>query len=235
METSLHRQLKELYAARGARQEVPLDRYRIDVVLRGRLVEIQHGSLAAIRDKVGALVREHRVTVVKPIVTRKLLIKQASRGGRVVSRRASPKRGRLLDIFGELVYFTRVYPHPNLTLEVPLVEIEEYRYPGHGRRHRHRRSDYQVEDQKLLRLDQVHQFRSAPDLLTVLPGPLPRPFHTGHLAELLGVPRWLAQQVAYCFRETGAARPVGRQGNTRLYELAGSASRSPRTVRRRTA
>ena len=30
------------------------------------------------------------------------------------------------------VHFTRVFPHRRLTLEVVLIEIEEWRYPGHG-------------------------------------------------------------------------------------------------------
>ena len=231
METSLHRQLKEVYAAEDAQVEVRLGRYRIDVVRDGRLVEIQHGSLAAIRDKIAALVRDHPVTVVKPIVARKLLIKQASRGGREVSRRASPKRGCLLDLFEELVYFTRVFPHRNLTVEVLLVEIEEYRFPGHGRRRYRRDNDFQVEDQKLVRIGQTHRFNTARDLLDVLPGPLPQPFHTGDLAELLGVSRWVAQRVAYCFRETGAAVEVGKTGNARLYELPAQ----PTRPRRKTA
>ncbi|MFT7644160.1 MAG: hypothetical protein ACI9G1_005926, partial [Pirellulaceae bacterium] len=137
METSLHRQLKDIYAKADAQLEVPLGRYRIDVVSDGDLVEIQHGSLAAIRDKVADLLaQDHRVLVVKPIVARKYLVKQDAKSGQVVSRRLSPKRGTVVDLFDELVYFTRVFPHKNLAIEVPLVEIEEYRYPGHGRRRR---------------------------------------------------------------------------------------------------
>ena len=41
-----------------------------------QLIEIQHGSLAAIRDKIRKLVENHRVLVVKPIVRQKLLVKQ---------------------------------------------------------------------------------------------------------------------------------------------------------------
>ena len=59
METSLHRQLKERYAVDGAEQEVRLDDYRIDVVSGDQLVEIQHGSLSAIRDKVRRLLKKH--------------------------------------------------------------------------------------------------------------------------------------------------------------------------------
>jgi hypothetical protein len=197
-----------------------LGKYRIDVVCGGRLVEIQHGSLAAIRDKVRALLGENRVTVVKPIVVRKLLVKRDAEGGPVRTRRLSPKRGRVLDLFDELVYFTRVFPHRRLTLEVPLVDIEEWRYPGHGRRRRWRERDHQVEDQKLVAVREVHRLRTARDLARLVPCKLPRRFHTGHLAEGLAVERWVAQRIAYCFRKMGAVRNVGKEGNALLYELA---------------
>jgi hypothetical protein len=219
METSLHQQLKQVYAPAGARLEVPLGRYRIDVVRCGELIEIQHGSLAAIRDKVGRLLKDHRVRVVKPIVARKHLVKRAAKGRRIVDRRLSPKRGSVLDLFDDLVYFTRVFPHPNLRLEVPLVEIEEWRYPGHGRRRRRRHNDHQVEDQKLLSVGKVYRFHRAGDLLRLLPKSLPKPFHTGHLADALRVDRWVAQRIAYCLRNVGAAVQTGKQGNALLYQL----------------
>lgn len=217
METSLHRQLKEHYAADAAAQEVACDGYRIDAMRGRQLIEIQHGSLAAIRDKVATLLERHRVTVVKPIVARKQLVKLNRRGGKVVESRLSPKRGSVLDLFDELVYFTRVFPHQRLTLEAALVEIEEVRYPGHGRRRRRRQRDFQIEDQRLVRMLEVMRFRTLADLRRLLPRQLPATFHTGHLSECLQIERWVAQRIAYCLRETGAIRPVGKQGNALLY------------------
>jgi len=217
METSLHRQLKQHYAAGSDQLEVVLGDYRIDAIRGKELIEIQHGSLAAIRDKIAELLTEHRVTVVKPIVARKTLVKLDGRGGEVVSRRLSPKRGQLLNLFDELVYFTRVFPHRRLTLEVALVEVEELRYPGHGRRRRHRENDFQVEDQRLLAIVETHRFRTLADLRKLLPRSLSATFHTGHLAQSLGVKRDIAQRIAYCLRETGAIHPVGKQGNAVLY------------------
>lgn len=220
METSLHRQLKEAYATGGAMVEVPLGSYRIDVVMNDELVEIQHGSLSAIRNKVRNLLDQHRVRVVKPLVIRKQLIQLDARHGRVVGRRLSPKTGTELELFHELVYFTKVFPHPNLTLDVPLVDIEEWRYPGHGRRRRWRRKgDFQIEDQKLVQVRKLLQFRTAVDLLQFFPPTLPDPFHTGHLAETLGIQRWVAQRIAYCLRHTNAAQEAGKKGNTRLYRF----------------
>jgi hypothetical protein len=232
METSLHRELKRIYAGDEARSEVRHGRYRIDVVHGDELVEIQHGSLAAIRDKIRELLETHSVRVVKPIVASKLLVKRSRKQGPVAERRWSPKQGTLLDVFDELVYFTKVFPHPRLTLEVVLVEIEEWRYPGHGRRRRYRKNDFVIEDQKLCKLQSVHRFRTAADLLALIPARLPAPFHTGQLSESLGVPRGIAQRIAYCLRQTGAVRLMGKQGNALLYELA-DASAAKR--RRRTA
>jgi hypothetical protein len=103
-------------------------------------------------------------------------------------------------------------------LEVPLVEIEEWRYPGHGRRRWRRPGDHQIEDQRLVNVLEVHRFRSASDLCCFLPRRLPRPFHTGQLAEHLGVQRWVAQRVAYCLREMGAVRVAGKSRGAWLYE-----------------
>ncbi len=216
METSLHRQLKEAYAARDGRLEVPLTGYRIDVVARGRLIEIQHGSLAAIRDKVRALLRDHHVLVVKPIVAKRWLVRRMGKRGRALGRRMSPKRGTIFELFDELVYFTQVFPHPNLVLEVPMVVIEEWRYHTPGRRWR----KYRVLDQKLIEVARIHQFQVPNDLARLIGCPLPVPFHTGDLAKALNVDRWWAQRIAYCLRQTGAIVPVGKQRNTRLYQLA---------------
>ncbi|NLE36443.1 MAG: hypothetical protein GX621_00295 [Pirellulaceae bacterium] len=221
METSLHRELKTLYAGDDARFEVVLNDYRIDVVNGDRLVEIQHGSLAAIRDKIRKLLARHDVTVVKPIVRGKLLVKQKKKGGKVVERRMSPKRGKLLDLFDELVHFTGVFPHKRLTLEVALVDIEEWRYPGHGRRRRWSERDHEIEDQRLVAVHETIRLRTAADLRAIIACEVPEPFHTGHLAEALGVKRWIAQRIAYCLRQTGATRQVGKQGNTLLYEFVG--------------
>jgi hypothetical protein len=217
METSLHRELKSVYGGAASRQEVPLAGYRIDVVDGDRLIEIQHGSLSAIRRKISDLVATYSVVVVKPIVERKTLVKLDQPGGEVIERRLSPKRGSLWDIFHELVYFTRVFPHPNLTLEVPLVEVEEWRYPGHGRRRRWRRNDYQVADEKLIAIRGRHAFRSQRDLLNLLPRGMPRRFDTGDLAAAASIPRWIAQRVTYCLRHAGALREVGKRGNAILY------------------
>ena len=219
METSLHRDLKTIYAGEHAQTEVRFGRYRIDVVDGERLIEIQHGSLAAIRRKILDLLATHQVHIVKPIILRKTLVKRRRANGRVAERRLSPKRGSLIDLFEELVYFRSVYPHPRLTIEAVLVEIEEWRLPGHGRRRRWRRNDHIVEDQKLLSIHEAQRIATAADLELLLPGPLPKVFDTKELATHYGLPRHIAQRIAYCMREMGSIVQVGKRRNSLIYEV----------------
>ena len=221
METTLHRQLKDYFRQSDSQLEVRLGRYRIDVVNGNRLVEIQRSGLASIRRKIQKLLEDgHVVDVVKPLIRRKRLIKLDSINGREVDRRWSPKKGSALSIFDELLYFTRVFPHPNLTLITPLIDIEEIRYPGQGKRRRRRKNAFQVKDQKILEMGEIVSYSTVRDLQKLLPKDLPRKFDTAELAQVLGIPRWEAQRIAYVLRKTFAAIETGKRGNAIVCRLA---------------
>lgn len=219
METSLHRQLKMLYSSSMSEQEVTVDGYRIDAVHDGRLVEIQYGSLGAIREKIRDLLENHDVLVVKPLAARKYLVNKTKRGGAVTSARYSPTKQTFYDLFDDLVHFVSVFPHPRLTIEAVLTEQEEHRVPTKKRRRRSK--GYRVEDRKLTSLGKRLQLATVNDLLSMLSPQLPTPFTTADIARTSEVPRWLAQKMAYCLRKTEATRIVGKQGNALLYCGAG--------------
>ncbi|MCG8651724.1 MAG: hypothetical protein MI861_17925 [Pirellulales bacterium] len=210
METSLHQQLKRCYAADDANTEVVMGRYRIDAVRDGELIEIQCASLAAIRAKCQNLLQRHQLRVVKPIVWRTRIIKMNKPSGPVTSRRMSPKRGSVLDVFDELIYFTRVFPHPNLTIDIPMVEVQQYRLPAKKRR-RHWHKDYKVHDVQLEAIDRHYELRQPADLLSILNWSGDGgDFNTADLARAIDRPRWVAQKIAYVLRKTGAIDTAGR-------------------------
>ena len=220
MEHSLHKELKSIYCCEDSRQEVVFGEYRIDVVdPRGTLVEIQHSSLSAIKTKCQHLLAANELLVVKPIVRKKQLVKLDCKGGNVLSSRKSPKQGNWLSVFEELVYFTDVFPSPNLTMEFLLVDIREIRYPGHGRRRRKRETDFQVQDLELIEIIDRSTIQNATDLFNWLPfDQIPREFDSGELATAMGASREDAQRIAYCLRETGAVRLKGKRGRSNLYQ-----------------
>ena len=222
MEHSIHRQLKSLYVTDTERHEVTVDGFRIDAVDEERLIEIQYGSLGAIRDKIRRLLRSHDVLVVKPLAERKQLLKRDVPEGPVVSTRKSPKKQTLWNLFDDLVHFVGVFPHPRLELEVLMTLQDEYRLPAEKKRRVSR--GYILEDRLLSEVTGRAMLRTGDDLLAMLPDAIrpperTEPFGTADLAAAAGISRPLARKVAYCLRRCGLAQVVGKEGNAILYQL----------------
>jgi hypothetical protein len=216
-ETSLHADLKDWYAQTNDRLEVPVDGFVVDIVRRDLLIEIQTRNFSALKTKLNALIQRHPTRLVFPIAQDKWIIRIDSDGKTQIGRRKSPKRGRVEHIFLELVRFPELIANRNFSLEVLLVQEEEIRLnDGQGS---WRRKGWSIQDRRLIKvLDQV-VFESPGEFARLLPSSMPQPFTTLDLARALHQPRYLAQKMAYCLREMGAIRQVGRQGNTLLYEV----------------
>jgi hypothetical protein len=214
-ENPLHAALKEWYAEPGDPIEVALDGYIIDIVHGEQLIEIQTGAFSPIGRKLSKLVIDHRVRLVHPIAVNKWIVKTGEEG-KVVSRRRSPKRGSLFDIFGPLVSIPHLLDHPHFELEVLLIEMEESQ--GYDGKRGWRRRGWVVTERRLLNVAERRVFTSAADLADLLPGDLPVPFTTADLAESLTITRRLAQQMAYCLRQMAQVDVVGKAGNAILYQ-----------------
>jgi hypothetical protein len=214
-ESSLHAALKTHYARSGGLQEVPVDGYLVDVVRQGLLIEIQTGNFTAIKDKLKALLDNHHLLLVYPVAQEKWIVRLPSEGNAPIGRRRSPKRGRVAEIFRELVRIPSLMTHPNLSLEVLLVREEEIRRnDGQGS---WRRKGWSIIDHRLLEIVHSHLFQTPQDLLTLIPESLPEPFTSKDLAAAMGVPRYLAQKAAYCLRNMQVITITGRRGRSYLY------------------
>lgn len=196
-----------------------MDGYRIDVVRGQQLVEIQHGSLAAIEAKaIHLLELGHELLVVKPLPARKYLVKRDKRGGGIISARYSPTRETVFSVFLEMVHFVRAFPHPSLTMEILMTEVEEHRVPTR----RKARKKFRVEDRLLKSIIGSYELRGTEDLIDLLPSTIPREFTTADIAREAGIPRWLAQKMAYCLRKAGGIELAGKVGNSLIYRIAGA-------------
>ena len=215
-EKPLHAALKAWYARPGDRLEVPVDGFVIDVVQGDLLVEIQTGNFSAIKSKLRQLTETHPLRLVYPVAREKWLLKRKD-GSQRMTRRKSPQRGRVTDVFWELVSFPRLLLHPNFSLEVVLIQEEEVRrYTG---RRRWRRGGWVTEERRLIKVVERHPFESAADVGALLPGDLAAPFTTADLAKRMEIRLKLAQKMAYCLRRMGAIRQVGKRGRAYLYTV----------------
>lgn len=215
-ETALHAALKQVVAEPGARFEVEVSGYVVDVVQAdGLLVEVQTGNFTAIRAKLGTLVRDHPLRLVYPIPARKWIIRRQADTLEPISRRRSPQKGSLCHLFYELVRIPRLLEQPNFTLEVVLTEEEEYRSFRQTRRRRRWR--WLADERRLVKVVERHLFTGPADLAALLPSSLPDTFDTADLAAGLQTPRRLAQKMVYCLRELSCLEIAGKAGNTLLY------------------
>ena len=226
-EKSLHAQLKQLYAAPGDLLEHPLDGYVVDIARPAAkdsgatdycCIEIQTRHLAAMKTKLGALLADRPVHVVFPIAEQRTIARMAA-GGDILSRRRSPKRGTIYDIFPELVSLPTLVHDPHFSLEVLLIHEEQiWRDDGLGSWRRRRWSIY---DRRLLATIMSVPLRCAEDFAALLPTNLGDGFDTRTLAAAIGQPVHVAQKMAYCLRHMGILAVRGKQGNSLLYARCG--------------
>ena len=215
-EKPLHASLKQWYARPGDRFEVPVDGFVIDIVRDDLLIEIQTRNFAAINAKLCKLTRSYEVRLVYPVVQEKWIVRSADDGSMWV-RRKSPKRGRLEDLFWELVSIPQLLSHPNFSLEVLMIRAEEVR--RYDRKRKRRRKDWVVEGRRLVDVLDRRLFVEAADWLAFVPEGL-QSFTTKDLAATAATRRDLAQKMAYCLRQARMIELIGRQGRANMYRVA---------------
>ena len=221
-ETSLHAALKTWYARPGDELEASVEGYQIDLRRGAQLIEIQTRNFAALKRKLTQLVEFYPVRLVHPIAQEKWIVRLGRDGVTPLTRRKSPRRGRVDQLFAELVSFPELVAHPNFTLEVLMTREEEILRPAgrsNGRRVSWRRKGWEICDRRLLGvIDQV-VLASPADFLRFLPDALPQPFTSRDLAVATGQSLYVVQKITYCLRKMGTIGSAGKRGGALLYTI----------------
>lgn len=213
-EKPLHAAIKQWYANSGDQVEVPVDGYKIDVVHGDLLVEIQTRQFNAIRRKLLDLSANHLVRLVYPIAVEKWIV-TIGEGESSQTRRKSPRRGKIEDLFKEMVYLPGLMKVNNFSLEVLLIEEEELRRKVSRRTFR-RKGWFKLES-RLIRVLERRVFHSPADLGALLPETLAQPFTTSELAKEIRQPLRLCYKMVYCLREMGVLQACGKRGRSVIY------------------
>lgn len=219
-ETSLHAALKAWYLLPGDQVEVPIEGFVVDIVRGELLIEIQTRHFSSIKQKLTRLTQRHPVRLVYPIPQEKWIVRLAADGLTPISRRKSPRRGRVEHLFLELVRFPKLVTQPNFSVEVLLTWEEEIWQDD--QRGSWRRKGWSIADRRLVDVVASILLESPSDFLALLPAELSNPFTTLNLARALRQPRYLAQKMAYCLRGMGVVEVVGKEGRAWLYSLVES-------------
>ncbi len=216
-EKPLHASLKEWYAQPGDQFEVKVDGFVIDIVRDDLLLEIQTGNFSSIKSKLIKLVHAHRIQLIYPIAQEKWIVKQSKDDSNSVTHRKSPKRGRVEDLFKEMVSFPHLLVNPNFSLEVLLTREEEVR--RYEEKRNWRRRGWSTQERRLLEVVDRKSFEGPEDLKKLIPEVLKESFTAKDLAEAVGISRQLAQKMAYCLRKARVVELTGKCDRANLYEI----------------
>jgi len=216
-EYSLHSEIKTWYSISKDDLEVKVkDGFVIDVIRDNLLIEIQTKNFSAIKKKLNKLIVDKQVRLVYPIAKVKWII-YVSKLGKIISRRKSPKKGKLVDLFYELVHLSYLVKHSNFSFEVLLIEEEEFRCnDGNGS---WRRRGASIKDRKLLTVSDRFVFENSQGFLRFLPFDIGKSFTNKLLMKKLGVSIKLAQKITYCFRKMDLISIIGKKRKELVFKV----------------
>jgi hypothetical protein len=216
-EFSLHSQIKNWYKQKEDRLEVKLENYIIDILRNDLLIEIQTRNFSSIRKKLEDLLITYQVRLVYPISKQKWIV-HTSESGQFIRKRKSPRKGKLIDLFYQMVYLPSFIINKNFSIEVLLIEEEEFRSnDGKGS---WRRRGASITDRKLLNVFERFIFKNSHDFLVFLPKNLEKYFTNKILALNLGISIKLAQKITYCLRKMGVISIVDKKGSQLIFQIS---------------
>ncbi len=215
-EKTLHAVLKHYFASGTDEHEIKIGRYVADIVGENGIIEIQTQGFDKLRDKLSAFLECARVTVVYPIAQTKWICWIDRETGHVTQKRKSPKTGTAFDAFFELYKIKQILGHPNLTICLVLLEVEEYRYLDGWSKDKKKGSS-RCERLPVKLIDEIY-LHSTKDYSDLIPGNLQMPFTTKDFAKALKIKLRASQVSLNILHDMGIVERVGKQGNAYLYE-----------------
>ncbi|MDR0402981.1 MAG: hypothetical protein LBH35_05255 [Treponema sp.] len=212
-ESSLHRALKFRYADPGKTEEERAGFVCDALGPGGEAIEIQTGNFGALKNKLPALAARGRTRLVYPVIVNKT-IELYDTAGNLISKRKSPRKGSLWDIFGELIYAPNLTLLRRLTVEIALVDATERRRDdGRGS---WRRKGVSIEDR---RLDLFHEsvvLRKKADWRRFLP--VSGEFTARELAAGARIRPVLARKTLYVLEKAGLVEKLRKEGRSWIYK-----------------
>ena len=215
-EKSLHAELIAHLAQPGDILEAEINRFRIDILRGDQIIEVQTRGLGKLKKKLAAVADDYQILVIYPIYQTKHIHK-IDHQGKTLSLRRSPKKGKLIEVFNELVNAPDLISHPNVSLSVIMIEGEElWLDDGEGS---WRRNKWSISDRKLLAVLNQYTLNQPADLLDLLPKALPAQFTNKDLSKTLRVSPRLAGKISYTLRKVDLIQITGKQGRANLFEI----------------
>ncbi|MCM1514329.1 MAG: hypothetical protein NC090_05010 [Anaeroplasma bactoclasticum] len=187
-----------------------------DIKIDDHIYEIQTRNFNALREKLDEFLKMYQVTIVYPIPYRKQIYKIDN--GVLQSPKTSPKKGRPLEVCYELYKIKSYLNHPNLSFQLILLDVDEYRQVTE-RKH-YRSSGYERIVQIPKRIEQIIELSTKKDydclLRTYL---LPQSFTSSDFAKATHLTQKKAGVALHVFTYMHIVERIGKRGRSYLYQL----------------
>ena len=216
-EKALHAVVKQYLETDPAWHEQKLGAFVVDIFTGDRIFEIQTRQFNKLNAKLAFLLPKYPVTVVYPMPARKWLIWLDPENGALTRPRLSPRRGQYHDVFYELYRIKPHLSHPNLSLLILQVDLEEYRLLN-GWSHDRKRGSWR-NDRLPLSLEGELLVAKPADYGQLLPEGLPECFTSADLAKLARVSDARAQTALNVLLSLQVVAVCGKQGRRRAYRI----------------
>ena len=167
-EKRIHRVLKRTLCECEDRFEIKVGRYTADVLDGNQIYEIQCGPLHLLKNKLEYYLgsTEYDVTVVHPIITKRVVIRADRNTGEVIRRRLSPIKERPEKILPMMYNLGEFVSHPRFSILLVCLEVEEYRFSEAVRYRKSGKYDSEVFP---IAMGEVIELRGVEDYVEFLP------------------------------------------------------------------
>ena len=197
--------------------EVPVGSFVADIFRKetGQIIEIQTKGFDRLRNKLEYFVKDYHVTVVHPIVREKFLCWVDAETGEVVSRRRSPRKGRVTDILPEIYRLPKLQNHPNLSFAALLMDVEEYRLLDGWNRDK-KRGSHRMERFPIA-IDSMIELQTPLDFAALLPE-LPEEFTRKELSAAIRLSTTTTAYAVRVWERAGCILQTGKLGRQFTYK-----------------
>ena len=217
-EKTLHAVLKCTEEPDPDRQEIPIGSYIADILTEDqRIIEIQTANMNAMRDKLASFLPLYPVKIVYPIPYRKWVTWIDPETGELTVRNKSTRKGSFYQAFRELYKIRPFLADPHLSIDLLLLDMEEYRLQDGWSRdkkrgsHRYDRVPVSIVSEILLERPE--------DYMIFLPPSLPEPFDSKNFAACAGIKGDMSSTILLMLTELGVAERIGKKGRSYLYRV----------------
>lgn len=214
-EGTLHAALKYYLQPDESKQEVKVGSYVADIMSDGEIVEIQTRAFSKLRKKLAFFLERYKVVVVYPVAYNKWISWINMETGEVSPKRKSPKKGTPYEIFFELYQIKQLLSHPNLSILIYLMDIEEYKLLNGWSKNK-KRGSYRKDRVPIQLRDKV-VIECLADYKKLIPDTLQSPFTSKDFKEHTKLSLGRAQTALNILHHVGAIERSGKKGNAYLY------------------